>query len=109
MTLLDSTVRLASPRRSDASDPRDPWARLERLFDDGTIQPLHTDTGTGVVSACGDVDGIATVAFASDATVQGGAMGSEGCSAIVEAYDVAIEHGVPIVGVWHSGGARLAE
>jgi acetyl-CoA/propionyl-CoA carboxylase carboxyl transferase subunit len=49
------------------------------------------------------------VAFASDSRVQGGAMGSAGCAAIVAAYQEAMSRGVPIVGLWHSGGARLAE
>ena len=36
-------------------------------------------------------------------------MGSAGCAAIVGAYAEAVSRGVPIVGLWHSGGARLAE
>jgi acetyl-CoA/propionyl-CoA carboxylase carboxyl transferase subunit len=49
------------------------------------------------------------VAFASDPRVQGGAMGSAGCAAIVAAYDHAIQTGAPVIGLWHSGGARLQE
>jgi acetyl-CoA/propionyl-CoA carboxylase carboxyl transferase subunit len=36
-------------------------------------------------------------------------MGSAGCAAIVGAYSEAVSRDVPIVGLWHSGGARLAE
>ena len=53
--------------------------------------------------------GAGVVAFASDPRVQGGAMGTAGCAALVAAYDEALSRGVPIVGLWHSGGARLAE
>ena len=49
------------------------------------------------------------VAFASDPRVQGGAMGSAGCAAIVAAYDEALAQGAPVIGLWHSGGARLRE
>jgi acetyl-CoA/propionyl-CoA carboxylase carboxyl transferase subunit len=49
------------------------------------------------------------VAFCSDATVMGGAMGHDGCKAVVKAYERAVSDGAPIVGLWHSGGARLAE
>src|SRR6202000_728447 len=38
-----------------------------------------------------------------------GAMGTEGCAVIVGAYTEAVSREVPIVGLWHSGGARLAE
>ncbi len=50
-----------------------------------------------------------TVAFATDPKVQGGALGHAGCAAVAAAYDVAMRRGAPIVGLWHSGGARLAE
>jgi acetyl-CoA/propionyl-CoA carboxylase carboxyl transferase subunit len=36
-------------------------------------------------------------------------MGVEGCRHIVDAYDTAIAEQSPIVSIWHSGGARLAE
>ena len=65
--------------------------------------------GSGAVAAVGLIDGSGAVAFASDPRVQGGAMGAEGCAVIVAAYHEAIARGVPIVCLWHSGGARLAE
>ncbi|HEY5844180.1 MAG TPA: carboxyl transferase domain-containing protein, partial [Mycobacterium sp.] len=101
---------LAPTHRSDATaDPRDPLGRLSRFFDAGTVRPLHTRDKSGVLAAIGEVDGVRTVAFCSDATVMGGAMGVDGCKHIVDAYDFAIERQLPIVGLWHSGGARLAE
>ena len=36
-------------------------------------------------------------------------MGTEGCQHIVDAIDLAVRERVPVVGLWHSGGARLAE
>ena len=36
-------------------------------------------------------------------------MGTEGCRHIVDAIDLAVRERVPVVGLWHSGGARLAE
>ena len=62
-----------------------------------------------MVAGVGLVHGAGAVAFASDPRVQGGAMGTAGCAAIVGAYTEAVSRGVPIVGLWHSGGARLAE
>jgi acetyl-CoA/propionyl-CoA carboxylase carboxyl transferase subunit len=94
-----------------AALPRDPRERLAALFDPGTLEllPADGDERSGVVAGVGLVHGVGAVAFASDARVQGGAMGSAGCAAIVGAYDEALSRGVPIVGLWHSGGARLAE
>jgi acetyl-CoA/propionyl-CoA carboxylase carboxyl transferase subunit len=91
--------------------PRDPAARLAALFDQGTMAPLPSVAadGSGAVAAVGLIDGSGAVAFASDPRVQGGAMGADGCAVIVTAYHEAIARGVPIVGLWHSGGARLAE
>jgi acetyl-CoA/propionyl-CoA carboxylase carboxyl transferase subunit len=57
----------------------------------------------------GSVHGAEVVAFCTDPTVQGGAMGAEGCRAIITAYDRAFADSCPVVGIWHSGGARLRE
>jgi acetyl-CoA/propionyl-CoA carboxylase carboxyl transferase subunit len=91
--------------------PRDPRERLAALFDPGTLEllPAEGDERSGVVAGVGLVHGSGAVAFASDPRVQGGAMGSRGCAAIVAAYAEAVTRDVPIVGLWHSGGARLAE
>ena len=39
----------------------------------------------------------------------GGAMGSAGCANIVDATDTALRERIPCIGIWHCGGARLAE
>ena len=93
----------------ESVDPRDPLLRLATFFDDGTVELLHERDKSGVLAAAGTVNGVRTVAFCTDGTVMGGAMGVEGCAHIVNAYDTAIEEQSPIVGIWHSGGARLAE
>ncbi len=79
--------------------------RLEQLLDAGACFE-HTD---GVVVARGCIGSTPVLAFATDATVQGGALGEDSCGAITAATDAAVREGVPIVGVWHSGGARLRE
>ncbi len=88
---------------------RDPVARLEQLFDPGTLRLLRPADDSGVCTGTGCIDGMTAVAFASDPRIQGGAMGSAGCAAIVDAYDHAIKAGAPVLGLWHSGGARLQE
>jgi acetyl-CoA/propionyl-CoA carboxylase carboxyl transferase subunit len=112
----------AAPARASAPAPgrglaagrapvpaRDPQARLEALFDAGSLRLLLPEDDSGVLTAAGAIDGMTAVAFASDPRVQGGAMGSAGCAAIVSAYDHAIDTGAPVIGLWHSGGARLRE
>jgi acetyl-CoA/propionyl-CoA carboxylase carboxyl transferase subunit len=103
MTAVEET----SPPRS--SLPRDPLVRLETLFDEGTMKTLSAPEGSGAVAAAGLIEGNGVVAFASDPRVQGGATGAEGCAVIIAAYDEAIARGIPVIGLWHSGGARLAE
>jgi acetyl-CoA/propionyl-CoA carboxylase carboxyl transferase subunit len=94
----------------ESTDPRDPLLRLKTFFDDDcTLDFLHERDRSGVLAAGGTVNGVRTIAFCTDGTVMGGAMGVEGCAHIVNAYDTAIEEQSPIVGIWHSGGARLAE
>ena len=90
-------------------DPRSPRARLTAFFDDGQFTTITPEDDRGVWAAVGRANGTHVVAFATDPTVQGGAMGNEGSRAIVTAYDRAFADSAPVVGLWHSGGARLAE
>jgi acetyl-CoA/propionyl-CoA carboxylase carboxyl transferase subunit len=92
-----------------STDPRDPEDRLERFFDPDSMDLLTARDTSGVVAARGTVHGSRAVAFCTDATVMGGAMGRDGCRHIVDAIDTAVRERVPVVGIWHSGGARLAE
>ncbi|WP_426561149.1 acyl-CoA carboxylase subunit beta [Angustibacter sp. McL0619] len=90
-------------------DPRDPELRLGIFFDAGSVELLTERDDSGMLAARGTVNGTPAVAFASDATIQGGAMGEAGCKVCLVAYERALADGVPVVGLWHSGGARLRE
>lgn len=98
--------------------------RLERLFDDGTMEEIgaevtHRTTdfglekrripGDGVVTACGLVDGRPVYAFAQDRTVLGGSLGQAHAQKIVRIQDLAIRAGAPLIAINDSGGARIQE
>ncbi|TAL18924.1 MAG: acyl-CoA carboxylase subunit beta [Frankiales bacterium] len=80
-------------------------ARLHLLLDDPHVFE-HAD---GVVVARGRIGDTEVLAFSTDATVQGGALGEDSCRAIAAVTDQAVRERVPVVGIWHSGGARLRE
>ena len=115
MTLAaDTPITTASTNRKPTKlpredDPRNPVTRLRALFDKGTLELITPDDDSGMLAAVGMVEGTQAVAFCSDATVMGGAMGDLGCKVVVEAYHRAMIDQLPIIGLWHSGGARLAE
>ncbi|HCT79376.1 MAG TPA: propionyl-CoA carboxylase subunit beta [Micromonosporaceae bacterium] len=90
-------------------DYASPLVRLRDLFDEGTLQTLGPIDDCGVLAARGVVDGTPAVAFSTDSSIKGGAMGVEGCRRIVEAIDLALTDRLPVIGLWHSGGARLPE
>ncbi len=66
----------------------------------------HVD---GVLVVRGRVGQTALIVFTTDRRRQGGALGRDGCAAVVRATDRAVGEHVPVVGLWHSGGARLGE
>ncbi|MBO0867204.1 MAG: acyl-CoA carboxylase subunit beta [Micromonosporaceae bacterium] len=99
-------------------DHRDPRVRLRQLFDQGSLRLLPVPEpgaarsqrdDAGVVYARGTVDGTPVIAYCTDGTRMGGSLGVEGCRQIVDAIDTAVRERVPVIGVWHSGGARLPE
>jgi len=99
-------------------------ARLERLFDDGTMEEIGSEVthrvhdfgledkrppGDGVVTACGHVDGRPVYAFAQDRTVLGGSLGEAHAEKITRLQDLALKAGAPLVAINDSGGARIQE
>jgi acetyl-CoA/propionyl-CoA carboxylase carboxyl transferase subunit len=110
VTVLDNPVTATVPaQRTAPADSRQPRDRLAALFDPGTLLEITPADDSGMLAGTGEIDGMTAVAFASDPGIQGGAMGSAGCAAIVAAYDEAIALGAPVIGLWHCGGARLRE
>ena len=109
MTVTASPAPAKPAKLPREQDPRNPNHRLAALFDEGTLELISEDDGSGMLAAVGKVEGAPVVAFCSDATVMGGAMGEVGCKAVVHAYERAMADRAPIIGLWHSGGARLAE
>ncbi|WP_405085386.1 acyl-CoA carboxylase subunit beta [Microbispora sp. NBC_01389] len=94
--------------REDRED-RDPAARLAHLLDADSAVPLHPEDTSGVLAVTGRISGSPVVAFCTDATVMGGALGLAGARHIAAAVDEALRRRVPVIGVWHCGGARLAD
>ena len=79
----------------------------EALFDEGTLELITEDDGSGMLAAVGRVNGTHVVAFCSDATVMGGAMGEVGCKVVVRAYERALADQAPVVGLWNSGFTEI--
>ncbi len=86
-----------------------PLERLRDLFDPGSLRILGPANDCGVLAGRGVAEGTPSIAFCTDSSIKGGAMGVEGCLRIVEAIDIAVEDRLPVIGLWHSGGARLPE
>jgi len=100
------TAKAKIPREDD---PRNPNFRLAALMDPGSVELITADDDSGMLAATGMINGCRVVAFCSDPTVMGGAMGMQGCEVVIKAYERAMTDRVPIIGIWHSGGARLDE
>ncbi|ASU84544.1 propionyl-CoA carboxylase subunit beta [Nocardiopsis gilva YIM 90087] len=112
MTVTDNRVAgapAATTAPTESEDPRTPRLRLAAFFDEGSLRLLTAEDDSAALAALGRINGMPAVAFANDARIQGGAMGTAGCAAIEVAYEHAVRERMPVIGLWHSGGARLAE
>ena len=101
------TADLLAP--SSERDVRDPSLRLAQLFDGEKCDPLHPAGDHEVWTAAGRINGARVIAYCTDATKMGGALGMAGTQRIIQAIEVAVRDRCPVIGVWHSGGAKLAD
>jgi acetyl-CoA carboxylase carboxyltransferase component len=98
--------------------------RIERLVDGGTFQELdaylthrHSDfgleerqyPGDAVITGFGKINGRLTAIYAQDFTVLGGSFSEAQGQKVSKLMDLAIQSGIPVVGLNDSVGARIQE
>ncbi len=98
--------------------------RLALLLDDGSFQELgalatHNVTefgmadqrypGDGIVTGFGKINGRRVAVYAQDFTVLGGSFSAVQSNKICRIQDLALESGIPLIGLNDSGGARIQE
>jgi len=98
--------------------------RLDVLLDEGSFEEYDTykthrctdfgmeDTrppGDGVVTGWGTINGRPVYVFSQDFTVFGGSLSETHAEKICKVMDLAMQNGVPIIGLNDSGGARIQE
>jgi acetyl-CoA carboxylase carboxyltransferase component len=84
-------------------------ARLQALVDADTFQPWRSAVGDGVIAGLARVDGRPVCVWTQDVSHRGGSLGVAGGETITRTIRRASRAGVPVVGLPHSGGARLQE
>ena len=65
--------------------------------------------GDGVVTGYGTIEGRLVYVFAQDFTVFGGSLSETHAEKICKVMDLALQNGVPLIGLNDSGGARIQE
>ncbi len=98
--------------------------RIEKLLDSGSfneIDPfiLHRQSdfgldnerhpGDGIIAGFGKIDGRRVCLYAQDFTVIGGSIGEMAGKKIGRIMDLAMQAGVPVIGLNDGGGARIQE
>jgi acetyl-CoA carboxylase carboxyltransferase component len=98
--------------------------RVAMLVDEGSFVELeafmehrHTDfgldqdryLGDGVIAGFAKIDGRRVCVYAQDFTVIGGSFGEVAGKKISKVMDLAMQSGVPIIGINDGGGARIQE
>jgi acetyl-CoA carboxylase carboxyltransferase component len=98
--------------------------RVDQLLDPGSFQEIdafmthrHSDfgmdksrpLGDGLVAGFGKINGRRVCVYAQDFTVLGGSFGEVAGQKVARLMDMAMEAGVPVIGLNDSGGARIQE
>lgn len=101
------TSTAAAPTRIADSDGAS--AYLQALLDVDTFVPRRSAVGDGVIAGTARVDGRPVCVWAQDMSHRGGSLGRAGGETIARTIRHASRVGVPVIGIPHSGGARLQE
>jgi acetyl-CoA/propionyl-CoA carboxylase carboxyl transferase subunit len=107
--VANSSIASGSRPPGLADDPRAPLNRLSQLLDAGSPMLLHEYDEVAATVVRGQIDGLKVVAFCTDATRRGGALGLVECERIADAIDLAAGDRCPVIGLWHSGGAKIGD
>lgn len=114
-------ARIASQHKKGKLTARE---RLHFLMDEGSFEEIgmfvtHRSTefglerekylGDGVVTGYGTINGRPVYVFAQDFTVFGGSLSESHAEKICRIMDLAMQNGVPVIGLNDSGGARIQE
>lgn len=99
------TLTAAEPRPEQTS----PIERIELLCDLGSVELIRSRVGDGVIGAAGRVNGRPVFAYAQDATVAGGSLGTAHADTILRVMQLAGRAKAPVVGFVESAGARMQE
>lgn len=98
--------------------------RLQILLDEDSFEEMgmlvtHRSTnfdldkqkypGDGVVTGYGAINGRPVYVFSQDFTVLGGSLAEAHAEKICKIMDLAVENGIPLIGLNDSGGARIQE
>lgn len=83
--------------------------RLLSLLDPGSYRAWHSAVDDGVIAGIGTINGRRLCVWTQDPACRGGSLGVRGGDMIARTLRRAGRAGVPVVGVLHSGGARLQE
>jgi acetyl-CoA carboxylase carboxyltransferase component len=86
-----------------------PLERIELLCDPGSVHPIRSHVGDGVVGAAGRVDGRPVFAYAQDSSFAGGSLGTAHAETILRVMQLAERALAPVVGFVESAGARMQE
>ena len=125
--MRDQALLGGGQKRIDAQHAKGRMTARERLailLDEASFQELgalatHNTTdfgmadqrfpGDGVITGFGKVNGRRVAVFAQDFTVLGGSFSEVQANKISRIQDLALESGIPLIGLNDSGGARVQE
>jgi acetyl-CoA carboxylase carboxyltransferase component len=125
--LREKALRGGGPIRVEQQHERGKLTARERLallLDEGSFQEFgalathnitdfgmadHRFPGDGIVTGLGKINGRRVAVFAQDFTVLGGSFSEVQSHKICRIQDVALESGIPLIGLNDSGGARIQE
>ena len=98
----------ARERVSQLLDPGS-FVEIDEFVRDRSAGDKARPYGDSVVTGIGTIHGKQVAVYSQDFTIFGGSLGEAAGNKIIKIMQIAIDTGVPIIGILDSGGARIQE
>ena len=109
INIQHSKGKLTARERIEVLFDYNSFSEIDAFVENRNLPKDKVISGDGVIVGSGTINGRLVFVYSQDFTVMGGSLSEANAKKICKILDLAIQNGVPVIGLNDSGGARIQE